>query len=414
MELKTAWVCGGIGFFMVAGFIGAAIYDVPAPKIKYTLQDLEVPEEVAASYDTLMRYRAGGTNQLEVALPNTTLQLAGTWNNLLPHANAINHAWVNCAEGRQYIHDLDQFPYITDWDNPRKQLNPSTYAIPDFQSMRYITLLYGLHATLLAQQQRPDEGAEELTQHYSVIRKSLPYSTTLVTFVVNLACAKLDMQVADLMVRNTACSPAELRRLKEHFRPLNKEEFSWFRPLLAEYASSQYMVSTIQNDDANPVLDSAVLGRIAFSKNLLFKPNLTMRSFKQIYEPLIDACFQRKDLRPLMQDIQKTVRNNSIDSKLWNPAGQDLVSTMVPIWQNVYDKTLELKTMSDLLAMEIHRKLGMHMELKDVYTGAEYQFDKNRQCFYCLGPDGIDGTSDDIYINKPTSQPDPTLQIDDV
>ncbi len=397
---KTAWGLAGI---TLAGVIGATVYDCPLPASKFTYHDLTVPEEVADSYETLMRYSATSTNRLKVTLPTPVLQLAGTWSNVLPHSELINRAWDNFADGRKYIQDLNRHPFITDWDNSAKPIDPSSFSVPDYQTLRYTTLLYGLHATLLIQQGLTEEGIEDLTRHYSVIRKSLPYSTTLVTFAINVACAKLDIQIADHVVRRVNCTPRELKMLQGAFPPISREEYSWYRPLIAEYFNSQSMVLALRNNDITieAAFDPPLQKHATFPRQLFFKPNMTLRLFKNIYEPLIDACRQRKNLRPLLKDVDDTLKNSSKLSRIWNPSGHMLVSLMVPVWQNVYDKTLELKTASDLLALEINSRLGISLKLKDVYNESNYRFDEIRQCFYCVGPDGIDGTADDIYINDP-------------
>ena len=58
------------------------------------------------------------------------------------------------------------------------------------------------------------------------------------------------------------------------------------------------------------------------------------------------------------------------------------------------------KVMSDLLAMEIRKRQGNPLILKDHYSGGTYLRDAKTGRFFSVGPDKLSGTSDDIMLGK--------------
>ncbi len=409
MKTKTAWIWSGVGGCVTAGLIGASVYDCPSPEINYTWHNLKVPAEVAASYDTLMHYRKNGTNELHIALSDDILELAGTWSNLLPHAEAIEQAWVGCEDARQYINDLNQFPFITDWNNPEEQPDMIEMPLPAFQMQRKLTQLYSVYATLQSQQNHVLEGINILVQHYTMVRKSLPYSTTLVSRMIFIAMANKDLQTADLIIRNSDCTQDQLKILNEVFLPLSDEDISWFRPLLSEYAGAQYVVNiSMQKELVQSMRESGSIPKWASTKSFFFKPNQTLQYFQNFYEPMLKTCTRGDDPKP--QIVHASTQNDNLFSGIraynpWNGSGRLIIAIMIPSLTKAYDHAIATQVKSELLALEIHKRQDEMLELHDPYTGAAYAFDEIHHRFYCIGPDGIDGTDDDIYINKPSFQP---------
>ena len=387
----------------------ANYYDSPAPEIKYTWRDLEVPADVAASYGTLMRYSKHGSNTLHIALPDNVMNLTTeAWPDLLPYADEIEQVWNDCKVGRQYIRDLDRFEYITDWNNPEQQPDFTELNIPSFSLLRDLARTYNLYAALCIQQERSDEGIEVITQHYSVAHKSLEYSTTLVSRMVFFATVRTDLQTAYRILQHGNLNEQQLQRMKTAFPPISAEDVSLFRQLLGEYVMCQHCVDvTTQETAKNPSPKEFLIRRHTSPRSLIFKPNQTRTFFKNIYEPALDLCAEGSDPTPLFEEISN--RNEAYqESQMmnpWNITGKMLIKLMAPAsFKKAHRISQIAKIKSDLLTLEIHRRLNEPLKLTDPYSGADYQFNETRQCFYSTGPDGIQDTADDIYINKPAEE----------
>lgn len=399
MKSKTKRILRGASLFLVAGILGFYFSDIPRPELKYTYRDLQVPEEVAASYDTLMRYRKDGPNQIDIDLGGLNWRTFNTWTNLLPYAETIDSAWDNCTEGRQYIADLDRFTYITDWPftGEKPPYNLIERPIVSFQSVRKLSTLYALHALLQAQRGNTDEGLRELAQHYSVTKKGLPYSTFMTTRMIFTALAKKDLRVLGMIIHKTDCTTEQLVFMRDHFPPLTANDVSFFRPSLGEYALEQLEVEGVKSMMESP------LEKILIP--FVFKPNHTLYLMKETVEPTLAmmdgdagydetraALYLRQDLCGKLQAKPPTV---------WNFLGRDWATAVAPSFQSAHKTSMQALVESDLLALEIRNRLGETLEIKDPYTGADYRFDELTQTFYCGGPDGFGGTKDDIYIEDP-------------
>lgn len=375
-------------------------WDSPAPAPRYTRADLKQPEDMRASYETLMRFQKGGDRVLEYEFP-TKLPSTKVWTNLLPHAETIEQAWTDCAEGKQYIRDLDQFPAIADfidYDGP-----PADAPIPSFRTARDIARTYSAYAKLKVQQGNIDQGLAELTQLHSVTHKSLPHSTLLVSKMINIAIAKLNIRTANQILHHAELDREQLLALKRSFPPLNNEQISMRRPIIMEYDLIQYYAPMLTRDCNLGLVPEHPVARIPFqtASALIYKKNRTLEMNIKLYEPLVAALDIDANPIPAAQAFQERFdcMLNSPRERAGNMVGIWLLSIGVPSFEKAITHSVDVKTWSDLLALEIDERLGGKPELKDVYTGADYAFDAERRCFYSLGPDGQPGTADDIYID---------------
>ena len=375
--------------------------DRPEPELKYGAADLVVPEEYRASYETLMRYQKGGGNELSLTLPDELIYVPGTWTNLLPQAESIEQAWLDLEDGKQYIRDLDKHPEIADyidfkgdaWDTP----------FPSFTVWRTIGRTYSLYAMLNAQQDTPEKRLKELAQLHSVNRKWLPHSTMLISKMITIAITKMNIQTADHIVCNTPLKRADLLFLKEEFTPLSYNEISLRRPILSAYWEMQYITEYCATDINEGLgLSSNNPASWKIARNFVFKKNQTKFDLKNLYEPLLEQIENQPNALAVTEIFDAKVDRiwTSSFKKIHNPVGMMIFEIGFPSFNKATQNTIKTKTYSDLLALEIHKRLGEELNLKDSYTSANYAYNDARQRFFCAGPDGQLNTGDDIYINE--------------
>ena len=389
-------VWGALGVGLVLFYI-----DGPSPELNYAITDLVQPQEMAPSYEALMRYKKG--NKLEFPLSEDLSKLSQTWSNLLPCSEAIETAWESCADGRNYLHDLDQFSAIADYIDYTGP--PAEVPLPSFTTWRTIARTYWLYSMLKVQQGEIDEGIKVLSQLHSVVRKSLPNSTSLVSKMINIAVAKGTIRTGNYMIREIDFTPKQLLALKEAFPPLNDKDISLRRIIISEYYNGQYYASIMKSTDedfpdmfaSNPVLKTALFTVWPF----VYKQNNTLADLKQLYEPLlsdIDNCNTPQSLTDALSQMDDYLATRK--KRPTNLLGAWFLQIAIPSYNKVAHSTFKTKAYSDLLALEIHKKLGKELELKDTYTEKNYLFDETRQCFFSPGPDGLSNTADDIYISQ--------------
>jgi hypothetical protein len=73
----------------------------------------------------------------------------------------------------------------------------------------------------------------------------------------------------------------------------------------------------------------------------------------------------------------------------------------VPSYSKATEVASETKVQSDLLAMELHRRLDKKLALADYFTGEPYRFDARTKAWSSAGPDKEHGTDDDIRLGSP-------------
>lgn len=390
-------LCLIVGAVLCLVVVGAILFlkDDPPPQINYTFRDLEVPAEVAASRPVLMRYTSGGTNSIEVVLSDEILDLAGQSTNLLPYAEEIETAWNLCTEGRAYVDELNQFPGITDWTNPDEFLDMLDLELPDYSMHQDLGKLYVNYAKLCTQQGNARQGIEVLSEHYAMIRKSLPYPGSFLTFVAWMGFARKDIETAAQILRFADLSRDDLELMHEAFSPLKYEERSLFRPILSEYVLAQYCVYILRDAAAefpeNPRVKRAV------------KPNRTLSILKKVYEPMLESA--QKDSYTHQKFLQTVKAGETCWADLYshqsasNALGLDLLFDIsFPSFTKMYLAVLGTQVKSDLLALEIERRLGGTLELKDPFSGAAYLYNEERRAYFGVGEDGVPSTDDDIYV----------------
>ena len=130
---------------------------------------------------------------------------------------------------------------------------------------------------------------------------------------------------------------------------------------------------------------------------LFFKRNSTVRDLKAHHELLVAGADKRPpDSRAADEFSERYVTRPG----LANLGGWFLVATATPSFVKAQAETSKYKVLSDLLALELNRRLGKDLEIPDYYTGGKYLFDEATGAFSSAGPDGKAGTKDDVVLGQ--------------
>ena len=83
-----------------------------------------------------------------------------------------------------------------------------------------------------------------------------------------------------------------------------------------------------------------------------------------------------------------------------NLGGWWIVAMSQPSYSKAARQTVHNKILSDLLAIEIGKRLGQPVALNDCYSGKPYDRDHVTGRLFSTGPDRKPGTADDIVLEE--------------
>jgi len=409
-----------------------ALLSVDAPPLEndYTEADVRPHDPaVLASYDTLMKFRRDGGILVQRTFPKEVKNDLAVIADPLPHAAVIRQAWDELGEARKVIVELDQFPGITD-------IGKDTRFSPDIPIVSFLTLRstsrrYAAYARLKVAEGDTQEAARQVAQLHRVARKSLPHSHMMVTKMTWVAIAKLNIQTADVILRSPHCDAATLAVLKENFMPLAQEELSmrptgiynyfFTKTLLDEWRKKEGGMSLMHKFEMTspPRFELAAVERpiARLGEPFLLRRNRTLRDLRYLFD------MQMEDLSTMPCGPDRAIESTwklvngildgycewpgqpvepAVISRLWcyNMEGRMLACLAVPSVTSAGRAITVAKVQSDLLYLDICKRLGEVPELPDPYTQKPYASDARGRLF-SAGPDGKSGTDDDIWADGP-------------
>lgn len=391
---------------LLAG-LGWAMHDDPPPELRYTRDLFRVPPEVEPSRAVLLTYAVGGTN----SVPSASKKLLDviTWDktgdaetspDLTPFEPEIEQLWADMLPARQVIERLDMFPGVCELANDTP-IDIST-PIPRFIDWRRITQGYCAYALLKAQQNKADEGVRELAKLHSVSRKWLPYSTVLICRMMNIEIINREIWTAQRILRTGKVSPDALAVLQKTFTPLTADDVSVKRSAIAESLAIRGELEKINWPHGIRRL-MTISGRQKKSwwaerleqlamPFLPFKKNASIAYLQEIYAPIIERG-------PSGQQLQEQATHWPRSRR--NAIGEVFISQVaMPDYSKAWATCQKVKVRSDLLTLEISRRMGHPTEMKDFFRNATYLYDEATQCYFSAGKDGVPGNTDDIRIGK--------------
>lgn len=397
---------GALIAVLLAG-LGWAMHDDSPPELRYTRDLFRVPPEVEASRTVLLTYAAGGTN----CVPSASKKLldviawdkagdADTSPNLTPFEAEIEQLWADMLPARQVVERLDTFPGVCEVANDTP-INASI-PIPRFIDWKRITQGYCAYALLKAQQNKADEGVRELAKLHAVSRKWLPYSTVLICRMMNIEFINREIWTAQRILRTGKASPDALAVLKKTFTPLTTEDVSVKRSAIAESIAIRgelekinwpYGVRRLMTISGRQKKSwwSERLEQLAMPF-LPFKKNASIAYLQEMYAPIIEPGSAGRQLQKQATHWSRSHRN---------AVGEMFISRVaMPDYSKAEATCQKVKIRSDLLTLEISRRMGQPTEMKDSLNNGTYLYDEANQSYFSAGKDGISGNADDIRIGK--------------
>ncbi len=380
--------------------------DDPAPVLLYTRAMLPVPPEIEPSRAVLMTYAVGGTN----AVPAVSKELVAAmgWDDgkasekmpdLTRFEKEIEQLWAAMLPARQFVERLDTFPGICELANDTRL--DTSVPLPRFSAWLSLAQGYSAYALLRAQQGKADEGLRELAKLSSVSRKWLPHSALLICRMVNVEMVSREVWTAQRIFRSVDVPSDALAALLKAFPPMPAEDVSLRRSAIAETLALTGEFEKlrwprgvrrllVRSEVEKP--RGIVLGENLACAFLPFKKNASITFLQLLNAPVIEGDITGG---PFQQKIAK------IKPSRRNALGEVLVSRLArPDYAKAAKACRAAKVRSDLLFLDITRKLGKPADLKDFLNGKAYQYDEASQCYFSAGPDGVPGNADDVRIGK--------------
>lgn len=380
--------------------------DDPAPVLLYSRAMIPVPSEIEGSRAVLLTYSARGTNAVP-AVSQELVQAMG-WDDakaplkmpdLTRFEKEIEQLWSELLPARQVVEKLDTFPGICELANDTRL--DASVALPRFTDWRSLVQGYSAYALLRAQQGKPEEGLRELAKLSSVSRKWLPYSLILVCKMVNIELISREVWTAQRILKSVDVPPDALAALLKAFPPVPAEDVSLRRSAIAETlaltgelekASGPSSVRRLLVRRGIEKPRWVVCGENLACAFLPFKKNASITFLQLLSAPVIEGDVTGK---PFQQKIAK------IGPSRRNALGEVLISRIaMPDYAKAGQVCRAAKVRSDLLHLEIARRLGRPADLKDFLNGNAYLFDEAVPCYYSAGPDGVPGNADDVRIGS--------------
>lgn len=392
----------GILILLVA-VLGVMSIDSSPINNDYTAADVQIQgRDVEASYHTLMKYFEKDKS-LKVISP---YEMAKSWyavdTNVVAYSNIIEKAWTDSIEARTAIHQLGEYDVIADLA-PGVPLDTNT-PILSFVALRNLGQTYRPYCLLKTENGESIEAARQIAEFHSIVMKLQSNSALLITKMIFSALSCLDMATACEILRHPKCAPEAVSILANAFPSIPSKDVSLRSPMICEYLWLKNICETYPADrfldiyawnGEHPGFAHRSASRILVF--FTFKRNRTVRMLKLWYETLIAGASQC----PMkVFDTQVFFDEHPLRPQLDNLGGWCLMQTAIPSFARAAATASRTKVLSDLLAIELHKRLGEPIDIPDFYSGKPYFVDEKTGKLTSVGPDGIAGTKDDIQLGE--------------
>lgn len=316
-------------------------------------------------------------------------------------------AWEDTAALRAQAEKLDDFVQCIDTDPVQpcvRNLDPAAN-VP-----RKISRLYCAYSAMLLKQGKPDEAIKPLVRIHSVTRKALPYA--IATKEEWLSAARQNIHAAYAIMLNTNCSRRGILMLKQNFSPLSLPEVSEEYLIKCAYISQktagramldvdgwQALLRQGENDRMDgfwrwPETGSRAMA--SFLRFLAHRPNATQRCLRRFTDMELagaEAC------PPSYYHVRRSAGDYGRRPPFANVGGWYLIRDSVWFHGRRNPRAFESKIASDLLFMDLCRRLDEECPLTDPYAGRSYECAEGGGEFFSVGPDRIKGSADDIRLS---------------
>ncbi len=388
-----------VRLLLVGAFLTWLRWDEPQPTPRYSWNDIPDPPDAPRAREVLMRIRKwpdnntfpkiiGSSQAVENLLGRRTISAE-----TLSNSAAIETAWKGDAEYRAVIAQLDTFAAIPELG--RSVGGPML----NYLELRRQAQLVSLHAFMKACQGDAGPGVANLVQFYSVVRKAMPHSSSLVSKMIWISCAGYCIGTAGQIAQTPDTKPETLQTLADAFTPLRTEEATLKSAFVGDICSYIEATATLPPNEAfySEIDFNIRPPRIAYF--FLCNPNATVREYLAFMERAADYT----------ATLPMVKSNDNLDSRLEkyfqekhlkNALGHHFVCQCFPNFLEAARKGNKCKVQSDLLSVYLHQRIGRPLVLNDIFSGAPYLTDKKTGLPFSAGPDGKPGTDDDIRLDK--------------
>ncbi len=357
------------------------VKDEPARPLKYTWDDIPTPTNAIDSYAVFSQLAKDG---VRILLPLSSLVYGHKITN---YAAQIEDAWHGSANIHATVAMLNTF------DGPvHVRTNFWNYK-PDPEALRRDAVaLYMYYARLKAEQGAYDEAVDALVQMYTLARKHLCWSRTIIDKAGWFSAVSASMQTAYEIARHEDIPDKTLEKLQRTFTPLEPREVSMKWPLISEFVISQDLSRNLAREFDSPL--STILAPLM---PLYFNCNTTINNLEQILENQIATS----DRVPVPVPKLKP-RTQQSGWHIKNSLGRFFIMMSKSNSENLPKWSAQFKVRSDLLALYLGLRLRHPPVIWNYLAPGAYPVDEKTGVPFSPGVDGLTGTYDDVYLEKGT------------
>jgi hypothetical protein len=311
---------------------------------------------------------------------------------LLENEETIFLLWEKTQKGRDIFTQLNSFPEIADLTKPKLEID-----IKYLANIRYLAYVYHSYIRLQSIKGNYETAINELVRFDSLFKKMNLYAHNTLIKLVCIACFALDIKTANFIINNPQTPTESLLAIKEHIIPFSDEHTSFRNQLIFEYL--------LYRNETTEVSNTKGLRRPYFSP-------LKLNSSLRLYRNFIDKWIADEDNRipPKEMRVWPAIYPNlpvNIDKegklpgyyKVYNPVGFLLVGIFTLARERLLVIRKKWQVHADMLQIVLNKRLGEEVSLKALAYSDEYIVDIEKRLIFSPGPDGLNGTKDDIKLS---------------
>ena len=217
------------------------------------------------------------------------------------------------------------------------------------------------------------------------------------TKLVCMACLTQNIYSANFMINNPETPNDILLVIKNQTESLSGEHSSLKNVFIFEYLTFKNELAKISNEP-----------KLKYSSIAPFKYNSSLRLYRNYFDEWIAIEENKKAENKLRiwpalypnipVKIHPDGRLDSLYYRIYNPVGDFLLETIVPALEKIISVKTKLQIHADLLKIVLNKRLGQEVDLKARAYSDEYIINIENKKIVSPGPDGKEGTRDDISL----------------
>ncbi len=311
---------------------------------------------------------------------------------ILENEEEILLLWEKAQKGRDIFTKLNSFPEIADLTQPKYEFD-----IYPLANIRYLAYVYHSYICLQSIKGHHETAINELIRIDSLFKKMNLYAHSLITKLVCIACFAIDISTANFIINNPETPIESLLAIKNHIIPFSNEDTSLRNSIISEYL--------IYRNETINIANTKGLKRPNFSP-------LKLNSSLRLYRNLIDKWIANEENRTPRKAMRvwPTLYPNlpvRIDKegklpwyyRIYNPVGFLLFEIVTPDLEKIFAIRKKWQVQADILRIVLNKRLGENVSLKALSYSDEYIVDIENRLIFSPGPDGLNGTKDDIKLS---------------